>query len=65
MDANDTNDGRSTQGWQGGDHGGGTTLDDAMFLSSDEVIGKQQGRKALIILSDGDDRGARSPELGD
>ena len=39
--------------------GGGTTLYDALFLSSDEVIGKQQGRKALIILSDGDDRGSK------
>lgn len=43
----------------GGMRGGGTTLYDALFLSSDEVIGKQQGRKALIILSDGDDRGSK------
>ena len=38
---------------------GGTTLYDAMFLSSDEVIGKQRGRKALIVVSDGVDSGSR------
>jgi hypothetical protein len=30
--------------------GGGTLLYDAIFLASDEVIKKQQGRKALIIF---------------
>ncbi len=39
--------------------GAGTLLYDAVFLASDEVIKKQQGRKALIILSDGDDRGSK------
>lgn len=39
--------------------GGGTTLYDALFLSSDEVIRKQKGRKALIILSDGVDSGSK------
>jgi VWFA-related protein len=39
--------------------GGGTALYDAVFLASDEVIGKQQGRKALIILSDGVDNASR------
>src|SRR5277367_482319 len=33
--------------------GGGTLLYDAVFLASDELMRKQQGRKALIILSDG------------
>ena len=47
-------------GGGGGHHmGGGTTLHDAVFLASDEVIRKQQGRKALIILSDGVDTGSR------
>ena len=47
-------------GGGGGHHmGGGTTLYDAVFLASDEVIRKQQGRKALIILSDGVDTGSR------
>ena len=44
----------------GGHHGGGgTTLYDAVFLASDEVTRKLQGRKALIILSDGVDTGSR------
>jgi len=37
----------------------GTLLYDAVYLASDEVIKKQQGRKALIILSDGVDRGSK------
>jgi VWFA-related protein len=45
----------------GGGHrrGGGTTLYDAVFLASDELMQKQQGRKALIILSDGVDTGSK------
>src|SRR5271157_2228948 len=43
----------------GGHHGGGTDLYDAVFLGSDELMQKQQGRKALIILSDGVDTGSR------
>ena len=39
--------------------GGGTLLYDAIFLASDEVIKKQQGRKALIVLSDGVDHGSK------
>jgi hypothetical protein len=39
--------------------GGGTTLYDALFLASDELMSKQTGRKAIIILSDGGDRGSR------
>ena len=39
--------------------GGGTQLYDAVYLASDEVIKKQQGRKALIVLSDGVDRGSK------
>jgi VWFA-related protein len=39
--------------------GGGTLLYDAIFLASDELMKKQQGRKALIVLSDGDDRGSK------
>jgi hypothetical protein len=39
--------------------GGGTVLYDALFLASDEIMSKQTGRKALIILSDGGDRGSR------
>jgi VWFA-related protein len=38
---------------------GGTLLYDAVYLASDELMQKQQGRKALIILSDGVDRGSK------
>ena len=37
----------------------GTTLYDALFLSSDELMSKQTGRKAIIILSDGMDSGSK------
>jgi len=43
----------------GGGHGGGTLLYDAVYLASDELMSKQQGRKALIILSDGVDHGSK------
>ncbi len=43
----------------GGSGGGGTVLYDAVYLSGDEIMSKQHGRKALIILSDGDDRGSK------
>jgi VWFA-related protein len=46
-------------GGRGSHHGGGTLLYDAIFLASDELMSKQQGRKALIILSDGVDHGSR------
>jgi VWFA-related protein len=49
--------GRGGRGQYGG--GGGTALYDAVFLSSDEVISKQKGRRALILLTDGDDRGSK------
>src|SRR6266699_414936 len=42
-----------------GTHGGGTALYDAIYLGSDELMKKQQGRKALIVLSDGVDRGSK------
>lgn len=38
----------------------GTLLYDAVFLSSDELMKKQQGRKAVVILSDGVDRGSKT-----
>ncbi len=40
-------------------HGGGTLLYDAIFLACDEVMKKQTGRKAVIVLSDGEDRGSQ------
>jgi len=46
----------------GGGHGrggGGTHLYDAIYLTSDELMTKPQGRKALIVLSDGVDHGSK------
>jgi VWFA-related protein len=54
--------GQSPGGGGGGGHrrnGGGTTLYDAIFLASDELMQKQQGRKALILLTDGVDEGSK------
>jgi VWFA-related protein len=44
---------------QGGRRGGGTALYDAALLASDELMKKQSGRKALILLSDGVDTGSK------
>jgi VWFA-related protein len=44
---------------QRGHWGGGTVLYDSIYLASDELMSKQQGRKALIVLSDGVDRGSK------
>jgi len=38
----------------------GTTLYDAIFLASDEKLGSETGRKAIIIMSDGVDEGSRT-----
>ena len=46
-------------GRHGGHHGGGTMLYDAVFLASDELMRKQEGRKALVVLSDGVDTGSK------
>ncbi|MEI9977842.1 MAG: VWA domain-containing protein [Edaphobacter sp.] len=52
--------GSGTSNTASGSHsGGGTTLYDALFLASDELMSKQSGRKALIILSDGADRNSK------
>ena len=39
--------------------GGGTLLYDAIYLASNELMQKQQGRKAVVVLTDGVDRGSR------
>ena len=59
-DPNDSDDSRSGSGSGSSHHGGGTQLYDAIYLGSDELMKKQQGRKALIILSDGVDRGSKT-----
>ena len=40
-------------------HGGGTQLYDAIFLASDELMKPKDGRKALVVFSDGVDRGSK------
>lgn len=47
-------------GGRGHGHGGaGTLLYDAVYLASNELMKKQPGRKAIIILTDGVDRGSK------
>ena len=58
-DPNDPSNSPSGSG-SGSHHGGGTQLYDAVFLASNELMKKQQGRKAFIILSDGVDRGSKT-----
>jgi VWFA-related protein len=50
---------RASDDGSGHHHGGGTLLYDAVYLASNDMMKKMQGRKALIILSDGDDRGSK------
>jgi VWFA-related protein len=38
---------------------GGTELYDAVLLASDEIMRKQSGRKALVLLTDGVDNGSK------
>lgn len=49
------------RGGRGGQRrrGGGTLLYDSIYLAANEVMRKQQGRKAVIVLSDGVDRGSK------
>ncbi len=54
--------GRGRGGRPGGqDRSGrmGTAFYDAVYLASDEIMKKQTGRKALILLTDGEDRGSK------
>jgi VWFA-related protein len=55
-------DGNNSGGYGHGSHGrggAGTLLYDAVYLGSNEVMKKEQGHKALIILSDGVDHGSK------
>ena len=47
------------RGGQQGRRGGGTCLYDAVVLAADDLMRKQQGRKALILLTDGVDTGSK------
>jgi VWFA-related protein len=50
---------RDSGGGQGQGRGGGTMLYDAVLLASDELMKNQQGRKAEILFSDGEDNGSK------
>jgi VWFA-related protein len=56
--SNDPNN--SGDSGSGSHRGGGTQLYDAVFLASNELMKKQPGRKALVILTDGVDRGSKT-----
>lgn len=51
--------GGSGRGSRGGGSGSGTLLYDSVFLASDELMQKQQGRKAIIVLTDSVDHGSK------
>lgn len=51
-------DSQDSQGSSGTRHGG-TQLYDAIYLASHDVLNNQTGRKAIIVLSDGEDRGSK------
>jgi VWFA-related protein len=57
--ANDPNDSDNSKSGPGSQHSG-TQLYDAVYLASNELMKKQQGRKAIIILSDGIDHGSKT-----
>jgi VWFA-related protein len=51
--------GRGAGGQRGQHGGGGTSLYDSVLLASDELMKKQSGRKALIMLTDGVDNASK------
>jgi VWFA-related protein len=55
----DSRDNNPQRGGERGIRRGGTQLYDAIFLASDELLRKQQGRKAIVVFSDGVDRGSK------
>ncbi len=59
----DSNDSGDSQGGSVRRHGG-TELYDALYLSGTELMSKQTGRKAVVILSDGVDNGSRKSLAG-
>ena len=56
---NGSDDSQNNGGSRGGRQAAGTALYDAVYLSSHEVLIKEHGRKAVVVLSDGDDRGSK------
>jgi VWFA-related protein len=67
MQRRDGGGGHPGGGYPGGDRDGGsrrerrggTSLWDAVLLASDDLMSKQEGRKALVLLSDGVDNGSK------
>jgi VWFA-related protein len=63
-EARDSENGGNNNGGRGQGQGqrrgrrGGAQLYDAIYLASDELMKKQEGRKALVVFSDGVDRGS-------
>jgi len=58
--SNDSNESDSRSGSDRDHQRGGTQLYDAVYLASTELLKKQTGRKAVVILSDGVDRGSKT-----
>jgi VWFA-related protein len=61
-DPNDNNNGGNSgsgRGSGGPRRRGGTTLYDAVFLAAEELMAKQKGRKAIVLLTDGEDSGSK------
>jgi len=54
----ETSDEDRTNGRRTG-NGGGTQLYDAIYLAADELMKLKEGRKALVVFSDGEDRGSK------
>ena len=59
--SSDDSSGQDSGQGSGGHHygGGGTMLYDSIYLASNEVLKQQQGRKAVVVLTDGVDRGSK------
>ncbi len=55
----ETSDDNRGYGQQRGNRGGDTQLYDAIYLASSELMKPQSGRKALVVFSDGADRGSK------
>ena len=58
--SSDSNSGNSGSGSGGESRRGRTELYDAIYLASNELLKKQTGRKAVVILSDGADHGSKT-----
>jgi VWFA-related protein len=58
-DPNDPDNNNPRASHHRGGRGAGTLLYDAIYLSAEDITRKQEGRKALVLLTDGDDRGSK------